>query len=136
MGVAWRETTLLVQGADLGAALGPILGWYILEERGAAWVFMAQALLHGLGAVLALATAYATRHSSLYRMGGQSGDGGDGGGCRAVVGVARQKGGGARGGGAAKYAAVCPEETETEVGGGGGRREEEEGGDPASRANV
>ena len=81
MGVAWRETTLLVQGADLGAALGPIVGWYILEHGGAENVFLAQALLHGAGAALAGGTAYATRWSTdqggvdPYRVGGKRGGG-------------------------------------------------------------
>ena len=32
MGVAWREAPLLVQGCDLGAAVGPVLGYALLES--------------------------------------------------------------------------------------------------------
>lgn len=58
MGVAWRETTVLVQGDDLGSAVGPVLGYALLEMRlPPSSVLVAQALVHGAAALVARAAA-------------------------------------------------------------------------------
>ena len=59
MGVSWRETTLLVQGLDLGAAVGPLLGYSLLEMGlPAASVLAAQSVVHGAAALVAAAAAH------------------------------------------------------------------------------
>lgn len=58
IGVSWRETTLLVQGLDLGAAVGPLLGYSLLEMGlPAASVLAAQSAVHGAAAIVAAAAA-------------------------------------------------------------------------------
>ena len=58
MGVAWREAPLLVQGCDLGAAVGPVLGYALLESGlPASSVLAAQSLVHGIAALVAISTA-------------------------------------------------------------------------------
>lgn len=58
MGVSWRETTLLVQGDDLGSAVGPVLG-YLLIHLGLppSAVLAAQSLIHGGAALVAWSAA-------------------------------------------------------------------------------
>lgn len=58
MGVAWREAPLLVQGCDLGAAVGPVLGYALLESGlPASSVLAAQSLVHGVAAIVAISAA-------------------------------------------------------------------------------
>ena len=58
MGVAWREAPLLVQGADLGAAVGPVVGYALLESGlPASSVLAAQSIVHGAAALVAASTA-------------------------------------------------------------------------------
>ena len=58
IGVSWRETTLLVQGLDLGAAVGPLLGYSLLAMGlPAASVLAAQSAVHGAAAIVAAAAA-------------------------------------------------------------------------------
>ena len=58
MGVSRRETTLLVQGDDLGSAVGPVLGYAILQmQLPASSVLAAQCLIHGTAGLIALSAA-------------------------------------------------------------------------------
>jgi hypothetical protein len=59
MGVAWREAPLLVQGDDLGAAVGPLLGYALLQAPSLppSAVLATQSLVHGVAAVIACAAA-------------------------------------------------------------------------------
>lgn len=66
MGVAWREAPLLVQGQDLGAAAGPVLGWGLLQAGlPPSSVLLAQATVHGGAALVAVAAAGAKSKSAL-----------------------------------------------------------------------
>ena len=58
MGVSWRETTLLVQGNDLGAAMGPVLGYALIQVGlPPSAVLAAQSAIHGGAALVALSAA-------------------------------------------------------------------------------
>ena len=58
MGVTWREAPLLVQGEDLGAAVGPVLGYALLQAGlPASAVLAAQSITHGAAALVARAAA-------------------------------------------------------------------------------
>lgn len=60
MGVAARETPLLVMGDDLGAAVGPLLGFTILQARlPPSSIFAAQSIIHAAAAAVATAAALA-----------------------------------------------------------------------------
>jgi len=58
MGVSWRETTLLVQGDDLGSAVGPVLGYFLIHVGlPSSTVLAAQSTMHGAAALVALSAA-------------------------------------------------------------------------------
>ena len=60
MGVAARETPLLVMGDDLGAAVGPLLGFTLLQARlPPSSIFDAQSIIHAAAAAVATAAALA-----------------------------------------------------------------------------
>merc|ERR1712032_1649223 len=58
MGVSWRESVLLVQGNDLGAAVGPLMGYILFHLRLPSWAVLAvQSLVHSISAVVAFSLA-------------------------------------------------------------------------------
>jgi len=64
MGVMLREAPLLVQGDDLGAAVGPLLGYALLQTGlNPSAVLATQALVHGAAALVACSAARAEPHS-------------------------------------------------------------------------
>ena len=57
------QTTLLVTGDDLGAAVGPVLGYALLQAGlPASAVLGAQSIVHGCAAAVAFCTARAATH--------------------------------------------------------------------------
>ena len=65
MGVTWREAPLLVQGNDLGAAVGPVLGYALLQMGlPASSVLAAQSIIHAAAALVAVAMANAEHSPS------------------------------------------------------------------------
>ena len=73
-GVAQRQTTVLVIGGDLGAAVGPMLGYAILQlQMPPSFILLTQALLHAAAACVG---CWATTNTSTSRGGRQRlGDG-------------------------------------------------------------
>ena len=73
-GVAQRQTTVLVIGGDLGAAVGPMLGYAILQlQMPPSFILLTQALLHAAAACVG---CWGTTNTSTSRGGRQRlGDG-------------------------------------------------------------
>ena len=64
MGVRMRQQPLLVQGDDLGAAVGPLLGYALLQaELPPSAVIATQATVHAIATLVALAAVRADPHS-------------------------------------------------------------------------
>ena len=58
MGVTWRQAPLLVQGNDLGAAVGPVLGYALLQlGLPPSAVLAAQSFIHAAAAMVAYTMA-------------------------------------------------------------------------------
>jgi len=63
MGVMTREAPLLVQGEDLGAAVGPLLGYALLQAGlPPSAVLATQSLVHGAAALVACSAARVAAH--------------------------------------------------------------------------